>query len=86
VEPVLDGTIGVGAFVQLRTAGGTTADYQLVGAAESDPSQRRISVESPVGEALLGHAAGDVVDVDAPGGRRRFEIVAVDYVRESAAA
>ena len=86
-EPALDGTIGVGAFVRLRTVGGArTTDYQLVGAAESDPSQRRISVESPVGEALLGHTAGDVVEVDAPGGRRRFEIVAVDYVGERAAA
>ena len=87
VEPVLDGTISIGAFVRLRNAGsGATIDYQLVGAAESDPSRRRISVESPVGEALLGQAAGDVVEVDAPGGRRRFEIVSVDYVGERAAA
>ena len=86
VEPALDGTIGIGAYVRLRAGGGTTIDYQLVGAAESDPSRRRISVESPVGEALLGRVAGDVVEVDAPGGHRRFEIVAVDYVGERAAA
>ena len=85
-KPVSDGTVGIGAFVRLRAASGTTIEYQVVGAAESDPSRRRISVESPVGEALLGHAAGDVVEVEAPGGHRRFEIVAVDYVTERAAA
>lgn len=87
VEPALDGTIGVGAFVRLRTAGsGKTAEYQLVGAAESDPSRRRVSITSPVGEALVGHAAGDVVHVDAPGGPRSFEVIAVDYGEERAAA
>ena len=86
MEPALDGTIGIGAYVRLRTSGGTTIDYQLVGAAESDPSRGRISVESPVGEALLGRVAGDVVEAEAPGGLRRFEIVAVDHVGESAAA
>ena len=86
VEPAQDGTIGVGASVRLRTAGSTTIAYQLVGAAESDPSRGRISVESPVGEALLGRVAGEVVEVDAPRGRRRFEIVAVDYMRHRAAA
>ncbi len=86
VEPTLDGTIGIGAFVRLATPDGPTVEYQLVGAAESDPSRRRISVQSPVGEALLGHAAGEGVEVDAPGGRRTFEIVSVDYIRDSAAA
>ena len=86
VEPTLDGTIGIGAHVILRTGTGTTTDYQLVGAAESDPARRRISVTSPVGQALLGHAAGDVVEVEAPGGRRRFEVVSVDDVEERAAA
>ncbi|HEV2813989.1 MAG TPA: transcription elongation factor GreA [Solirubrobacteraceae bacterium] len=81
VEPAPDGTIGIGAYVRLRTGGGATTDHQLVGAAESDPSSRRISVESPVGAALLGRVAGDVVEVDAPGGRRRFEIVAADDQR-----
>lgn len=86
VEPALDGTIGIGAFVRLGIPDGATVEYQLVGATESDASRRRISVESPVGEALLGHAAGEVVEVDTPSGRRTFEIVSVDYRTESAAA
>ncbi|HEX8086982.1 MAG TPA: transcription elongation factor GreA [Solirubrobacteraceae bacterium] len=79
VAPAVDGSIGVGAYVRLRPPTGGTLEYQLVGAAEAEPSRRRISVESPVGQALLGRAAGETVEVDAPSGRREFEIVAVDY-------
>jgi transcription elongation factor GreA len=86
VEPTLDGTIGIGAFVRLRTAGGPTIEYQLVGAAEADPAQRRLSVESPVGAALVGLVAGDDVEVEAPGGRHRFEIVEFQYAAEAVAA
>ncbi|HEX2085419.1 MAG TPA: transcription elongation factor GreA [Solirubrobacteraceae bacterium] len=85
VEPVEDGTVGIGAYVRLR-AGSRELDYQLVGAAEGDPTQHRLSIDSPVGQALAGHAAGDVVTVDAPSGRRTFEILAVSYARDALAA
>ena len=73
-----DGTIGVGTRVRLRDAdtGGTT-EYRLVGSIEADPGQRRVSAESPVGRALLGQRAGDVIDVQAPGGRMQFEVLDV---------
>jgi len=48
-----------------------------VGSAESDPASWRISNESPVGKALLGHKVGDVVDVQAPGGVQRFEVLEI---------
>lgn len=79
VEPPVDGSIGIGAYVRLRTTSGGTLECRVVGVAEAEPSLRRISVESPVGQALLGRTEGETVDVDAPGGRRRFEIVGVDY-------
>lgn len=46
----------------------------IVGSAEADPSQGMISNESPVGAALLGHKAGDVVDVIVPDGIAKYEI------------
>jgi transcription elongation factor GreA len=78
VECVADGTVGIGSHVHLRTPGGDVVVYQVVGAHEGDPARRRLSSHSPVGEALLGRAPGDVVHVDAPGGRRRFEILRLE--------
>lgn len=46
----------------------TTNTYQIVGSTEADPLGGRISDESPIGKALLGHAEGDVVEVETPGG------------------
>jgi transcription elongation factor GreA len=86
VECAADGTADIGAHVRLRTPGGQTALYQLVGALESDPGRRLLSIDSPVGQALLGRTEGDVVEVEAPGGRRRFEIVAIAYSAEALAA
>ena len=53
--------------------------YQLVGADESDIAQGRLSVSSPVAQALIGKEAGDSIEVHAPGGVRHFEILEVSY-------
>jgi len=50
-------------------------DYQIVGSAEADPTSNRISKESPVGSALLGHKAGDTVEVEVPGGKIKYMIL-----------
>ena len=52
-------------------------EYEVVGAIESDVGQGRLSVEAPVGRALLGAVAGDVVTVACPGGELRFEVMGV---------
>jgi transcription elongation factor GreA len=57
---------------------GETSDYRVVGTGESDPTAGEISHESPIGAALLGRRVGDVVEADAPGGRRRLEVVELD--------
>jgi transcription elongation factor GreA len=78
-EPLVDGTAGIGARVTVRTAtGGRTLQYELVGAQEADLSAGRLSIASPVGQALLGRAAGDVVEVEAPAGKLSMEIVSVE--------
>ena len=55
----------------------TEAMYQLVGQWESDPGQGRISIVSPLGQALLGREEGDEVRFKAPGGARLLEIVEI---------
>jgi transcription elongation factor GreA len=86
VAPADDGKVGIGAYVRLRIDAGEPVLYQLVGSAEGDPARRRVSIESPVGRAVAGRAAGDVVEVDAPAGTRRLEVIAVDYAPEALAA
>lgn len=49
--------------------------YQLVGPDESDIDNGRISISSPLGKAILGKQAGEEISVDAPGGRRSYEVV-----------
>ena len=50
-------------------------DYAIVGSTEADPSQGKISNESPVGAALLGHKVGDVVEVEVPEGKLEFKVI-----------
>ena len=53
-------------------------EYVVVGSAEADPVKNRISIESPVGKALLGAAVGDKVEVAVPMGRLVLTVLAVD--------
>jgi len=52
--------------------------FQIVGSTEADPAQSKISNESPVGKALIGHKVGDIVDVDVPGGKIRYQIADIN--------
>jgi transcription elongation factor GreA len=56
---------------------GEEVRYQLVGTEESDIKKGRISVSSPLGQALLGRKVGDEVTIQAPGGKRLYEIVEI---------
>ena len=77
-EPPADGTVGLGQAVRIRLgAGAEPAAYLLVGALEADATRGEISIESPIGQALVGRRAGDVVEVRTPGGLRRIEVVSV---------
>jgi transcription elongation factor GreA len=73
-----DGRVAVGSRVRLRdAASGEEVEYQIVGALEADPAQMRISNQSPLGEALIGHAAGETVQVQTPSGPSAYVILAV---------
>ena len=69
-------TVGVGITVKLRDLDlGDEFEYTIVGSTEADPAQAKISLESPVGEALMGKKVGDVVEVRAPVGLIKYEIL-----------
>ena len=69
-------TVSIGSKVTLQDVEfGDTVEYTIVGTAESDPSQNRISNESPVGKAILGKKKGTVVDVSVPAGIIQYKIV-----------
>jgi transcription elongation factor GreA len=71
--------IDIGSIVTVRNK--TDADepetYTIVGSMEADPIAHKISNESPIGRALLGREKGDTVDVTAPAGKFKYEIVKV---------
>jgi len=72
-------TVGVGATVKLADMIDKTRKFtfKIVGSAETDPSNGRISNESPIGKAVLGHKAGDVVEVTTPGGMLKLKVTAI---------
>ena len=74
-----DDQVALGRSVVVRENGyGDEEIYTIVGSTETDPSNGRISNESPIGKALIGRTAGDVVRVEAPAGEIEFEIVRVE--------
>lgn len=78
VDEVDTDQIGLGCIVAtVDEETGETAQYTIVGAAEADPLSYKVSNESPIGQALMGHAAGDVVDVPLPRGSMRLKITDV---------
>lgn len=56
---------------------GQTIEYEIVGDFEADPAQRRLSSNSPIGKALLGKAAGDIVEISTPKGPLTLKIIKV---------
>jgi transcription elongation factor GreA len=76
-----DGQVVFGATVDLEDeATGAGVTYQIVGDDEADLKQGLISISSPIARALIGKVAGDVAEVQAPGGLKHYEIVDVRYV------
>ncbi|HPY37398.1 MAG TPA: GreA/GreB family elongation factor, partial [Clostridia bacterium] len=62
-------TVNIGAVVTLHNESlKSEMTYHIVGSAEADPAHGRISNESPVGRAILGHRVGDIVDIKTPDG------------------
>lgn len=76
-----EGRCVFGATVDLEDLeSGATVTYQIVGDDEADLKLGKISIGSPIARALIGKFAGDVADVQAPGGVREYEILDVKYI------
>jgi transcription elongation factor GreA len=71
------GVIQVGSTVTIHEEGSPVETFTIVGAAEANPREGKISNESPIGKAILGHKAGDTVHIDAPGGHFKVKVVKV---------
>ena len=73
------GRVGLGCTVKVRDIEFDEEDiYAIVGSQEADPKNHRISDDSPFGRAMLGKTVGDTVEVEAPVGIVRFEILSVE--------
>jgi transcription elongation factor GreA len=67
----------IGSTVVVSTGGGEDETYQVVGVAEARPREGKISHESPIGQALLGHRVGDKVKAFTPGGTIELQILQI---------
>ena len=77
-EDVTDKKVNLGTTVMLHDLDSDEKiSYTLVGSAEADPLNYKISNESPIGEAILGHVIGDEVIVETPGGEVDYEIISI---------
>lgn len=70
--------IGIGDYITIQEDNFEPERYHLVGPKEADPSNGKISHESPIGKALIGHKVGDVVVVDTPNGEIRLRILKIE--------
>jgi transcription elongation factor GreA len=75
-DEIKSDVVGIGSRVRLKDmAANETIEYTIVGSAEANPSENRLSNESPVGKAILGHKKGEIVEVAAPRGSLKFKIM-----------
>ncbi|MBN2258459.1 MAG: transcription elongation factor GreA [Anaerolineaceae bacterium] len=71
-------TVEIGVHVGIQEGNSPMEIYHLVGPAEADPRNGKISFESPIGSALMGHRVGDDVKVITPGGEMMLKIMTIE--------
>jgi transcription elongation factor GreA len=74
------GSVSVGVLVHVKDQkSGESRKFQIVGPAEANPTEQKLSNESPIGKALLGHKRGDVVSIDVPRGpKKKLKITKIE--------
>lgn len=83
-DEVTDKKVNLGTTVMLNDLDNDEQiSYTLVGSAEADPLNYKISNESPIGKAILGHAIGDQVKVETPAGEVNYEIISIKKVKNN---
>jgi transcription elongation factor GreA len=77
-EDVPKGVVAIGTRVRLKDMDANeTVEYEIVGSAEANPAERKLSNESPVGKAIIGRKKGETVEVAAPRGALKYKIMDV---------
>ena len=77
-KDVAKDVVSVGSKVRLRDIDAKqTVEYRIVGSAEANPAENKLSNESPVGKAIMGKKKGEVVEVSAPRGALKFKIMEI---------
>jgi len=77
-KDVAKDVVSVGSKVKLRDIGAKqTFEYKIVGSAEANPAENKLSNESPVGKAIIGRKKGETVEVEAPRGAMKFKILEI---------
>jgi len=75
-KEIKSGEVSIGTKVRLRDIDANqTIEYHIVGSAEADPTEGKLSNESPVGKAIMGRKKGEVVEVSAPRGALKYKIL-----------
>jgi transcription elongation factor GreA len=70
--------VSIGSKVRLRDVDAKeTIEYHIVGSAEANPAEHRLSNESPVGKAIIGHKKGETVEVSTPRGSMKYKILEI---------
>jgi transcription elongation factor GreA len=70
--------VHLGALVIVKDAKGISHEFTIVGSTEADPGNHRLSNESPLGAALIGHKKGEMVNFDTPRGKATFKIESIN--------
>ena len=71
-------TVSIGSRVRVKNMDANkTFEYHIVGSAEANPAENKLSNESPVGKAIMGKKKGEVVEVSAPRGSLKFKIMEI---------
>lgn len=77
--PTNQAKIYFGAIVTLEDQDGKTLKYKIVGPDELDPQKGHISIDAPLGRALLGKEVDNEIEIDSPQGHRVYYVLAIDY-------
>jgi transcription elongation factor GreA len=73
--------VRVGSVVHVKDEAGKSTKYTIVGSAEASPAEMKLSNESPIGSALLGHKRGEEVVITTPRGKRKLKITKIDVAK-----
>ena len=77
-DEVSSDVVSIGSVVRLKDMDeNKTVEYTIVGSAEANPNEQKLSNESPVGKAIIGRKKGEVVEVAAPRGSLKYKIIAI---------